>query len=147
MKLNPTRYSSCVGESWHHAMFKVKYCHRIFESEEIREAAKSLFLEAFDKYQIQYKEMGFDTNHVHMAIDIALRSRPEVAKLLRGYVGRKLLMQFPELKRKYFWGSGFWNPSYYMESILDMKSVLDYIRKQRFGSLMLNQTQLNSFSS
>jgi len=30
MKLNPVRYSSIVGESWHHFSFKVKYCHQIF---------------------------------------------------------------------------------------------------------------------
>lgn len=147
MKLNPVRYSSCVGESWHHAMFKVKYCHPIFESEEVRERAKSLLLEAFDKYQIRYKEIGFDSNHVHLPIDIGMRSRAEVAKLLKGYVGRKLLMQFPELKQKCFWGSGLWSPSYYMESVVNMDKLIEYIRKQKFGSLMLNQTQLNSFAS
>ena len=147
MKLNPVRYSSCVGESWHHARFKVKYCHKIFESEEVRNATKSLFLEAFEKYQIRYKEIGFDIDHIHIALDIGLRSRDETAKVLKGYVGRKLLMQFPKLKQKYFWGSGLFSPSYYMESVANMEKLIEYIRKQKFGSLMLNQTQLNSYAS
>ena len=36
-KENPTRYSSAVGEAWQHAMFKVKYCHPIFDDKEVRE--------------------------------------------------------------------------------------------------------------
>ena len=30
------RASSCVGNSWCHAMFKVKYCHKVFAIEEVR---------------------------------------------------------------------------------------------------------------
>ena len=32
-KENPVRYSSAVGEAWLHAMFKINYCHKIFDDE------------------------------------------------------------------------------------------------------------------
>jgi hypothetical protein len=34
-KLNPTRYSSAVGEVWVMATFKTKYCHKVFDIPEV----------------------------------------------------------------------------------------------------------------
>src|SRR3989344_1081320 len=95
MKLNPTRYSSQVGEVWVHFMFKIKY--------EIR---------------CKDNELGFDDNHVHMVLDLGIKSKPELAKKVKGFVGRKFFMVFPELKKSkaeggLFWDSGLWSPASY----------------------------------
>lgn len=151
MKENPTRYSSAVGECWVHAMFKVKYCHKVFDDERVRTAADVLTREACAKYSIRYGTIGWDSDHVHMTLDIGLRSRPEVAKLIKGYVGRKLLKQFPEMKKRYFWNSGFWNPSYYMDSSRGLSSITNYVNKQKYGiSSSLHdkeQTSLMAFAA
>ena len=134
MKENPVRYSSAVGESWHHLMLKVKYCHKIFDEQRVRDNCYKLLLEAFDKYKIRYKAIGFDSDHVHGLVDIGLYSRPQFAKLVKGYVGRKLLEKFPNIKKKYFWNSGLWNPSTFLESTgKDMNFIERYVRKQRYG--------------
>ena len=132
-KEKPTRYSSAVGESWHHAMFKVKYCHKVFDIEEVRIEAERLLLEACAKYGICLRIVGFDPDHVHAMLDIGLNSRPEVAKKIKGYVARKLLARFPEVKKKYFWGSGLWNPSYYLETAKDEARLIRYIKKQKYA--------------
>jgi len=31
-KEDPVRYGSAVGEAWMHCMFKIKYCHKLFDS-------------------------------------------------------------------------------------------------------------------
>ena len=98
-KENPARYSSAVGEGWMHCMFKIKYCHTIFDDEIYREAMRTLLLEVAYGYEIPLGELGFDNNHVHFLVDIGLYSRPEVAKLLRGYTAKKFFEYFPELKR------------------------------------------------
>src|SRR3989339_974482 len=120
-KEKPTRYSSAVGESWQHCEFKVKYCHCIFDDELYREGMRTLLLEATYNYEIPIGEIGFDNNHVHFMADICLYSRPQVAKLLRGYTAKKFFEHFPELKLPKplggkFWNSGLWNPSYYIGS-------------------------------
>ena len=51
MKLNPIRYSSQVGEVWVHFMFKIKYCHKIFDIFGYRNACHGLFLQALRKYE------------------------------------------------------------------------------------------------
>jgi putative transposase len=114
-------------------MFKVKYCHKVFEDERVRAAADALTREACAKYSIRYGTIWWDSDHVHMTFDIGLRSRPEVAKLIKGYVGRKLLKQFPEIKKRYFWNSELWNPSYYMDSSRGLSSITNYVNKQKYG--------------
>ena len=133
MKNNPTRYSSAVGEVVVMATFKIKYCHKIFDDAEVRHQCEQLFVEAFERYQISCKKMSFDSDHVHIILDLGLHSKPELAKNLKGYVGYKLLKQFPELKKKKFWGSGLWNPAYDIRSVNDIGVYLRYLDKQKYS--------------
>jgi len=142
MKFNPVRHSSCVGESIHHMMFKAKYCHNIFDIDEVRQEAGKLFQEAFERYNIRCFGIGFDNNHVHGAIDICMHSRPSAAKCLKGYVAKKLFKRFPWLKQRYFWNSGLWNPSYYMDTAKDLSKLLNYIKKQKYGEATEQTTLL-----
>lgn len=154
-KENPVRYSSAIGEAWMHCMFKVKYCHPIFDDEIYREGMHTLLLEAAYLYEIPVGEIGFDDNHLHFLADICLYDRPTVAKLLHGYTGKKFFEFFPELKRpKYegglFWDSGLWNPAYYIASPKDLAHTTRYIRGQKYGSLgamRRGQKTLTSFAS
>jgi len=150
MKTNLIRYSSAVGEAWVHAMFKVKYCHNVFDNFEVRACADRLFKEAFDKYGIRYGTLGFDADHVHATIDLGLRSKPQIAKLLKGYTGSKILKAFPEMERRKFYGGGFWNPSYYMDSSRGLENITNYVNKQKYGLTTTlqdqSQTKLATFA-
>lgn len=148
-KTNPVRYSSAVGEAWQHCEFKLKYCHNIFDDEVAREGMRQLLLEAAYEYEIPVGEFGFDSNHVHFMADIGLYSRDEVAKLLRGYTGKKFFEFFPDIKQEYFWDSGLWNPAYYIGSAKNLQTTINYIRKQKYGELGIgkSQTTLATFVS
>jgi putative transposase len=145
-KENPVRYSSAVGEAWMHFSFKTKYAHNIFDIFAVRNATNALLIKACKKYKIPYDKIGFDSNHVHGMIDINNYSRPEAAKLLRGYIARKLFKLFPWLKRRYFWGSGLWNPAYFMDSIgKDMDFMKGYIMKQKYAQQGFAQIKLTAY--
>jgi len=154
-KENPVRYSSAVGEAWMHCEFKIRYCHKIFDNETYRNKMHELLVEASKKYEIPIGEFGFADDHVHFMADIGLYSRPEVAKLLRGYTGKKFFQFFPELKKRkweggLFWKSGLWNPSYYIGSPRNLQDTIDYIKRQKYGVCGLfskNQTTLNLFAA
>ena len=141
MKFNPVRYSSQVGEVWAHFMFKVKYCHEIFDNFAYRNACHGLFLKALKKYGIRCKEdeLGFDNNHVHMVLDLGIKSKPQIAKELKGYVARKFFKLFPELKlQKHlggkFWDSGLWSPASYGNSPTNLVFTVNYVKTQKYGS-------------
>lgn len=132
-RMNPTRYSSAVGEVWVMVTFKVKYCHKIFDILGVRELTDALLHQAFDKYNINCRKLSFDSDHVHIILDIGLYSKPEIAKKIKGYVGRKLLDMIPWLKKTKFWGSGLWNPAYDIRSINDMDFYERYLDKQKYA--------------
>ena len=79
-KENPVRYSSAVGEAWMHAMFKVKYCHPIFDDELYREGMHTLLLEAAYEYGIELGVMGFDNNHAHFMVDVGMYKREGIRR-------------------------------------------------------------------
>src|SRR3989338_1978482 len=147
-KENPARFSSAVGEAWQHCEFKIQYCHCLFDDAVYREGMRTLLLEAAYEYEIPVGEIGFDDNHIHFLADIGLYSRPEVAKLLRGYTAKKFFESFPESKDAYFWDSGLWNPSYYIGSPRNLNGTISYIRGQKYGEkgLGIGQMTLASFA-
>ena len=111
----------------------------------VREECEALFWQIAEEQQIKIDEIGFDKDHVHIHLDVGLKSIPEVAKLLKGTTGRKLLKKFPWVKRNYFWNSGFWSPAIYFDSVgRDQKQIQEYVKNQKFGS-MKNQSKLNQF--
>ena len=127
------RASSCVGDSWCHATFKVKYCHKVFEIEELRMFVFDLLHQISANYNMPVEDVGFGDNHVHFDVDIRIRSKPEAAKIFRGIIGRLVLRKFPSVKGKYFYGSGFWNPAYFLDNIgRDREDIKQYIRKQQY---------------
>ena len=149
VKTNPTRYSSAVGEIWVMATFKIKYCHKLFDDFGIRELTEALFFHAFQFYGITCKKIAFDSDHVHMIIDMGLYGKPEIAKKLKGYVAKGIFRFMPWLKNDkwaggYFWDSSFWNPAYDIRSINDMIIYSRYLDKQKYSST--RQTMLKVYS-
>lgn len=115
-----------------HLTFKAKYCHRVFDIPEFRKRCEQIFREVGAKEQVIIEELGFDGDHAHMVWLVKVYHRVDLlAKAFKGTSGRKLLREFPEVKRQYFWGSGLWSGVIYGDSIgknpTDMKS---YVRNQ-----------------
>ena len=148
MKFKPFRYSSAVGEVFVMATFKVKYCHNVFDIVAVRELCDALINEAFQKYEIRCLKMAFDSNHVHMIIEMGLYGKPELAKKIRGYVGRQIFLYMPWMKKNkweggLFWGSGFWNPAYDIRNIDDLDFYMNYLDNQKYANK--GQKQLASY--
>ena len=126
-------FSSAVGRAELHVCFKVKYCHEVFaEVSGVQERCEEIFREVADRYGFRLHEVGFDRNHVHLSLDLGVRySVADVAKLLKGTSGYKLLCEFPEMKRRYFWGSGLWGPQVYFDSTgRDAGDMRAYVQNQ-----------------
>ena len=141
MKHNPDRYSSQVGEVWAHFMFKIKYCHKIFDNFGYRNACHGLYIKACKNYGIRIKDdaIGFDDNHVHSMIGMGIMSKPEITKKIKGFIARKFFKLFPELKRPkaeggLFWDSGLWSPASYGATPENVTLTQNYILSQKYGA-------------
>ena len=136
------KYAHGLSSIYVHMSFKVKYCHGVFEIKEFRESCETCFMEIAGNYSINLFSIGFDSNHIHLICDMGKYSEPELRKLFKGISGHNLLNQFPEIKQKYFWGSGLWGRQYYCYSIgSDMRILQKYIKKQKFFTIMHNKSQ------
>lgn len=114
----------------------------------IRELVDALLHQAFELYSVVCKKLAFDSDHVHMILDMGLYSKHEIAKKLKGYVAQHLFEYMPWLKNNkwdggYFWNSGFWNPAYDIRSINDMDVYSRYLDKHKYASKA--QTMLTNF--
>ena len=143
MKTNPTRYSSAVGEVWIMITLKVKYCHNVFDNQAIREFTDAVLAEALDYYEIRWKKKSFDSNHVHTVLDMGIKSKPEIAKMLKGFTTPKIFKEFPWLRSRLFRSKGFWNPATDARTG-DMHFYDKYLDKQKYG--MRTHAKLTSFT-
>lgn len=144
---NIKKYKHGLSRIYAHMSYKIKYCHKVFDYKEFREACETCFKEIAKNYNIDISSIGFDSDHLHMVADLGKYSEPQLRKIFKGISGYKLLKQFPEIKKKYFWGSGLWGRQYYCYSIgSDMNIIKNYIKKQKFFMPMNNKEQTTLFS-
>jgi len=145
-------HSSSVGRDVLHLRFKAKYCHEIFNDLQVEKRCEEIFREVSEQKRWLLREIGFDRDHVHITIDAGTKGPEDVAKALKGTSGKKLLKEFPYLKKKYFWGSGLWSPSIYFDS-LGEKTIVEmdnYARDQGMPkphSFNFGQSSLDDFAS
>ena len=74
-----------------------------------------------------------------MMLDLGIKSKPEIAKKLKGLTARKFFKLFPELKLPKdkggkFQGSGLWSPASYGANPTTMDFTINYIKTQKYGS-------------
>jgi putative transposase len=125
-------HSSSVGRNVLHISFKTKYSHNVFNFPELQKRCEEIFREVSEQKRWILREIGFDKNHVHITIDAGTKGPEDVAKALKGTTGRKLLKEFPYIKKNFFWGSGFWSPTIFFDS-LGERTIADldaYTRNQ-----------------
>ena len=145
-------HSSSVGRNILHLSFKTKYCHDIFNFPDVQKRCEEIFREVCKKHRWVLREIGFDQDHIHIIIDAGTKGPEDVAKALKGTSGKKLLKEFSHIKKTYFWGSGFWSPTIFLDS-LGERTITDmdtYARNQglpRNYSFKPEQSHLDDFAS
>ena len=131
------RGSSSIFRIEAHMSFKTKYCHNVFDIVEFKDRCTELLLEAAAGIGVEITEHGYDRNHVHLDVrwmQISL-SADRIAKKLKGATSRRLLMEFPGIKKRFFWDSGLWSPVIYGDSLgREPEQIRSYIRNQGLKS-------------
>jgi putative transposase len=134
-KTKITHARTCVYNVNYHIVWSVKYRRKVL-TQEIEKYLKDLFNEiARDKgFEIIMMEVG-EQDHIHVFASAHPKIAPSyIVKMLKGISGRKLFLQFPEIKQK-LWKGRLWNRSYYIETVgsISEESIKKYIAKQGKG--------------
>ena len=118
----------------------------------MQKRCEEIFREVCEKRRWALREIGFDQDHVHITIDAGTKGPEDVAQALKGTAGKKLLKEFPSIKKTYFWGSGFWSPTIFFDS-LGERTITDmdaYARNQGLPgihSIKRGQLHIDDFAS
>ena len=111
----------------YHLVCPAKYRRKIFSTE----VTKSLLLICFEitpRYEIEFIEIGTDSNHVHFLIQGIPRMSPsDIVRVVKSITGRELFRLHPEVKTM-LWGGHIWSSGYYINTV-GQYGTEDVIRK------------------
>lgn len=131
-KPNLKHARTCVYNVNYHIVWSVKYRRKVLTCE-IEKYLKELFQEiAKEKgFEVVMMEVG-EQDHIHVFASAHPKVAPSyIVKMLKGISGRKLFLQFPEIKQK-LWKGHLWNSSFYIETVGSISEdvIKEYIAKQ-----------------
>ena len=81
----------------------------------IRDELTESFRGTAEQFSHEIVSMEIAIDHVHLFVEADPKWSPaEIDIQFKGYSGRKILNRHPEIKQRYFWGSGLWKEGYYV---------------------------------
>ncbi|WP_244947007.1 IS200/IS605 family transposase [Meiothermus hypogaeus] len=116
----------------YHLVFTPKYRRQVFFGE-VRERLMQVFREACLMRDWAVLGMEVMPDHVHLFLSVPPKWAPsDVAKILKGVSARRILQEFPKLRRGKG-GGHLWTPSFYVGSAgnISAQTIQRYIELQR----------------
>jgi len=115
----------------YHLVWTTKYRKPILQGK-TGYRARDLIREICDAHNIQILKGHISLDHIHIFISAPPQiSVSRIAQYIKGKTSRKMLQEFPELKKK-FWGQHLWGRGFYAVSsgsITD-EMIMEYIKQQ-----------------
>lgn len=134
MSKKPYIYArTCVYNNNYHIVWCVKYRRKVLTEEVCHRLYELLAQIADEKGFTLIKAKVGEADHIHIFVSAHPKHSPsQIVKYLKGISGRKLLMEFPELKQQ-LWKGHLWNDSYFLESIgsTSEENIKHYIERQK----------------
>lgn len=119
-------------ETHYHIVFPVKYRKSLLRPDVV-EYLKEIFRSIQERYDIEFEEVGYDLNHIHILCSFPpTRSGGEVVKIIKSLTAREIFKKFPAIKKD-LWGGNFWTAGYYIATVSEYanwKVVENYIKNQ-----------------
>ena len=131
-KNNLKHARTCVYNVNYHIVWSVKYRRKVI-TPEVESYMRTVIDEIAKAkgFEVAEFESG-EGDHVHLFVSAPPKLSPSlIVQYLKGITGRRLYMQFPELKSQ-LWKGELWNHSYYIETVGDVseETIRKYIEHQ-----------------
>jgi len=123
------RTSSAVYEINYHIVWCPKYRKPILKRK-VKEYLEDLIKTIAETKGWKVIELEVMPDHIHLFISAPPFEAPtDIVKVLKGVTAKRIFEKFPELKKKEFWGSSLWSPSYYVGTAghVSAKTIKKYI--------------------
>ena len=126
------RKSHNVSILLYHFVCPAKYRRAVFD-DNVEEVLREICLEISKRYQIEFVEIGVDTDHVHFLVQsVPTYSATKIIKMIKSLTAREIFKRAPHVKRQ-LWGGEFWSDGYYVATVGQAVSedvIRQYVKNQ-----------------
>jgi len=116
----------------YHFVLPAKYRRKIF-TEAVDKTLREVCLDISERYEINFVEIGSDTDHVHFLIQsVPTYSITKIVTTLKSITAREIFKRCPEVKKQ-LWGGNLWTSGYFVASVGkhgNEKQVENYVKNQ-----------------
>ena len=116
----------------YHYVCPAKYRRNIF-TEAVDKALRDICIEISERYEINFVEIGADSDHVHFLIQsVPMYAPTRVVTILKSITAREIFKRCPEVKKQ-LWGGNLWTSGYFVSTVGkhgNEKQVENYVRNQ-----------------
>jgi len=110
------RKSHNVSILVYHFVCPAKYRRAVID-EKVDQVVKDVCLAISDRYQIEFLEIGTDTDHVHFLVQsVPSYSPTKFITIIKSLTAREVFARVPTVKKQ-LWGGEFWTDGYYVGSV------------------------------
>ena len=117
----------------YHFVTPVKYRKSLFGIPDRAHTLHEICKEIEERYEIEFEQVGIDTNHVHFLISAAPKYAPSrIVQIIKSITARELFKQHPDIKKE-LWGGEFWTDGFYIATVGEGGAydvIREYVKKQ-----------------
>ena len=135
--------SHTVSRITAHIVWVTKYRYHVLTGD-VQKRCRDILMQICDSEDVKILKGVVSKDHIHMHIEYSPKqSVSDIVKRLKGNSSRKLQMEFPELKKRY-WGRHFWAIGYGVWSTGNVtdEMVQEYLEHHRNDSNESNDTMI-----
>ena len=138
----------CAYQTHYHFVTPVKYRKAIFGKKDREHSLIEIIKKIEERYEIEFEQVGIDTNHVHYLISAIPRYAPsEIVQIIKSITAREMLRNHEDLKEE-LWGGELWTDGYYVATIGEGGNrdvIREYVKKQGVVREVKEQLKLFDF--
>ena len=116
----------------YHYVCPAKYRRAIF-SEEVTKTLVETCKEISERYEINFLEIGTDTDHVHFLIQSVPKYSPtRIITIVKSITAKQIFQKNPEVKKQ-LWGGEIWTDGYFVNTVSKHGSedtIAKYVKSQ-----------------
>ena len=141
-----SRFRKLSHTLWHcqyHIVWVPKYRYRVM-SGKIREAIERGIRAVCGYKDCEVIELSVQPDHVHLIVMAPPKvAVSDVMGRVKGQTATRVFKQFPELRRKKYWGNHFWAQGYCVDTVgVDAEMIRKYVKYQEKKERTVEQMQL-----
>ena len=116
----------------YHLVCPTKYRKAVVTAE-VDEKLKEICQEISLRYEIEFLEIGTDSDHVHFFVQsVPTYSPTKIVRTIKSITAKEVFRQMPEVKKQ-LWGGEFWSDGYYISTVgahSSEEAMRSYIKNQ-----------------